>query len=392
VDVTSARSELASPAARSRRQATDVVIAGGGLIGLGIAWRAAQRGLEVSVVDPSFGQGASYGAAGMLAPVSEATYGEERLLRLGQASLSLYPSFVDELVAASGVPVRLRTTGTLQVGFDADDMAALSQLQAFHEKLGLPVARLTASDARRREPSLTPRIRGGIHVPSDHSVDGRQLHAALRAACAAGGVTLVEATATALIVESGRCVGLSLADGSPVRAGTVVNALGPWSPTLPGTPYLPVRPVGGQILRLRGPAVLEGTVRGLVRGHSVYLVPLGEDELIIGATVEEKGFASQVTAGGVYELLRDATEVAPGISELELTETVVRFRPGSPDNAPILGLCVVPGLVLATGHYRNGVLLTPITADAIATLLADGDLPEVADGFDLERFSGDRAD
>lgn len=364
----------------------DVLIAGGGLIGLGIAWRAAQRGRQVSVVDPSFGQGASYGAAGMLAPVSEATYGEERLLRLGQESLARYPSFVEEVVAASGVPVRLRTTGTLQVGFDADDMAALAVLQAFHEKLGLPVSPLTAGDARRREPSLTPRIRGGIHVPTDHSVDGRQLHGALRAACAAAGVRLIEARATGLIVESGQCVGLSLADGTQLRAGTVVNALGAWSPTLTGTPYLPVRPVGGQILRLRGPAVLEGTVRGLVRGRTIYLVPLGEDELIIGATAEEKGFASVVTAGGVYELLRDATEVVPGISELELTETVVRFRPGSPDNAPILGRCSLPGLVLATGHYRNGVLLTPVTADAIASLLATGTLPDVAEGFGVERF------
>lgn len=366
----------------------DVVIAGGGLIGLSIAWRCAQRGVAVTVVDPEFGQGASLAAAGMLAPITEAWYGEEELLRLCQSSLRRYPSFVAELQDVTGDDVRLRTEGTLQVGFDADDIRALDDLHRFHQELGLGAERLTAGDARRREPSLSPRLRGAVYVPSDHSVDGRALLAALLRAVRAAGVTLIEERASALTVAGSQVTGLRLADGRELPAPTVVNAMGVWSPYLGGARPVPVRPVGGQILRLRGESLLEGTVRALVRGHSVYLVPLGKDELIVGATVEEKGFGSRVTAGGVYELLRDATEVLPGVSELELIETLVRYRPGTPDNAPILGRADVNGLILATGHYRNGVLLTPVTADAITALIVDGSLPPEAEGFGPERFPG----
>jgi len=363
---------------------TDVVIAGGGLIGAGIAWRCVHRGLSVTVVDPSPGSGASQAAGGMLAPVSEATYGEERLLRLCQESLRRFPSFVAELSAETGHEVSLRTTGTLMVGFDADDMRALDELHGYHRELGLTASRLTPGEARRMEPGLTPRLRGAVHVAGDHSVDGRALHAALLAALPPA--TVVRRPLTGITVESGRAVGVALADGTVVRGGTVVLALGAVSGSLPGAPALPVRPVGGQILRARGERLLEGTVRALVRGHNAYLVPVGADGVIIGATSEEKGWDSRVTAGGVYELLRDAIEVLPGLAEAELTETLVRFRPGTPDNAPILGLTELPGLVAATGHYRNGVLLTPVTSDAIAALVADGALPEVATGFDASRF------
>ena len=365
----------------------DVVIAGGGLIGLGIAWRCVQRGLSVAVVDEDLGAGASFAAAGMLAPITEASYGEERLLRLCQDSLRRYPGFVAELQAASGVEVGLRTNGTLQVGFDADDMRALDELHAFHRELGLPAERLTAGDVRRREPALTPRLRGAVYVPTDHSVDARALHTALRTAVSAAGIAFEEGRIAALTVENGRTAGLTLTDGSVVRGGTVVLALGTGSASLPGAPAMPVRPVGGQILRLRGDEpLIDGTVRALVRGHAVYLVPLRDAGLIVGATVEEKGYQSRVTAGGVYELLRDAIDVVPGLAEWELAESLVRFRPGTPDNAPILGASDPPGLVLATGHYRNGVLLTPVTADAIADLVTTGALPDVATGFGAERF------
>ncbi len=365
----------------------DVVVAGGGLIGLGIAWRCVQRGLSVTVVDEDFGAGASFAAAGMLAPITEATYGEEPLLRLCQDSLRRYPEFVADLEAATGIEVGLRTNGTLQVGFDADDMQALDELHAFHRELGLPAQRLTAGDARRREPSLTPRLRGAVHVPTDYSVDARALHAALRASVSAAGVTLMADRVAALTIDNGCAVGLTLADGSVIRGGTIVLALGTGSAALQGSPPVPVRPVGGQILRLRGEdPLIEATVRALVRGRAVYLVPLRDTGLIVGATVEEKGYQSTVTAGGVYELLRDAIEVVPGLAEWELTESLVRFRPGTPDNAPILGPSGLPGLVLATGHYRNGVLLTPVTADAIADLVTTGTLPELATGFGPDRF------
>jgi glycine oxidase len=364
-----------------------VVVAGGGLIGLVVAWRAAQRGLSVTVVDDAPGRGASLAAAGMLAPVTEVGYGEEALLALGRASLRRFPDFVAEVEAASGIDVGLRTSGTVAVGFDADDMAALDELHGFQRELGLHAERLTARAARVREPSLSPRIRGALHVPADHSVDGRALHAGLHAAAVAAGVTLFESTVDSVRVEDGRATGVRLAGTAELDADVVVVALGAWSASLPGVPPLPVRPVKGQILRLRGAAgLLTGTVRALVRGRPVYLVPYDKDGLIVGATVEDRGFDDRVTAGAVYELLRDAIEVVPGVTELELVETLARWRPGTPDNAPLLGATRLPGLVVATGHYRNGVLLAPVTGDAIADLLTTGELPAPARPFTVDRF------
>lgn len=364
-----------------------VVVAGGGLIGLSVAWRAAQRGLPVTVVDEAPGSGASFAAAGMLAPVTEASYGEEALLRLCLDSLQRYPGFVSEVSRAGGVEVALRAAGTLVVGFDDDDMRALDALLGFQRELGLEVERLTGRESRRREPSLTPRVRGGLHVRGDHSVNPRALHPALLAAARAAGVRFVEARIQELRTEAGRATGLRLSDGAEVTGDVVVLALGAASGSLPGVPPLPVRPVKGQILRLAGAAgVLDGTVRALVRGRQVYLVPYGEDRLVVGATVEDRGFDPTVTAGGVHDLLHDAIEVVPGVSELPLVETLSRWRPGSADNAPLLGQSTLPGLVLATGHYRNGVLLAPVTGDAIAELLATGSLPPVAAPFTVDRF------
>ncbi|WP_369135388.1 glycine oxidase ThiO [Modestobacter sp. I12A-02662] len=366
----------------------DVAVAGGGLVGLAVAWRAAQRGLGVTVVDDAPGSGASAAAAGMLAPVTEASYGEEALLRLCAASLQRYPAFAAELEEATGLPVGLRTAGTLVVGFDEDDVRQLDVLHGFQRELGLAAERLTPRAARRREPSLTPRVRGGLAVDGDHSVDGRALHRALLAAATAAGVRVLRQRVAGLLVDGGRAAGLRLDDGARLAAGNVVLALGARSATLPGVPPLPVRPVKGQILRMAGAAgLLEGTVRALVRGRHVYLVPYGGDRLIVGATVEDRGFDATVTAGGVHDLLHDAIEVVPAVSELELTETLARWRPGTPDNAPVLGPSSLPGLVLATGHHRNGVLLTPVTGEVVAELLATGVLPGLAAPFTAERFT-----
>jgi glycine oxidase len=365
----------------------NVVVAGGGLIGLAVAWRTAQRGLSVTVVDDAPGSGASYAAAGMLAPVTEASYGEEALLRLCLDSLQRYPEFVAEVSRAAGLDVCLRTAGTLVVGFDDDDMRALDALHAFQRELGLDVARLTGRESRRREPSLTPRVRGGLHVAGDHSVDPRVLHAALLTAARAAGVRLLDGRIEGVLTEGGRATGLRLCDGADVTGDVVVLALGAASGSLPGAPPLPVRPIKGQILRLNGAGgLLDGTVRALVRGRQVYLVPSGHDRLVVGATVEDRGFDPTVTAGGVHDLLHDAIDVVPGVSELELSETLTRWRPGSTDNAPLLGPSSLPGLVLATGHYRNGVLLAPVTGDAIAELLTTGSLPPVAQPFTIDRF------
>jgi len=327
----------------------------------------------------------------MLAPVSEASYGEEPLLRLGRASLERYPAFVEELARASGVPIDLRTQGTVLVGFDADDMRALEVLHEFHRELGLPTQRLTASQARRREGTLSPRVRGALLIPTDYSIEPRALHAALLAAATASRVRMLRARVDSVQVADARVTGLRLADGVELPADVVVVALGAWSGTLPGAPSMPVRPVKGQILRLRAAAgLLGGTVRALVRGRSIYLVPFGADGLIVGATAEEKGFDGAVTAGAAHDLLHDAIEVVPAVRELELVETVARWRPGTPDNAPILGPSTIAGLVVATGHYRNGVLLTPITADIVADLLTTGKLPDIAEPFQPGRFETGR--
>ena len=365
---------------------TRVLVAGGGVVGMAVAWRAAGAGFDVTVVDEAPGEGATHAAAGMLAPVAEASYGEEGLVRLACASLARYPGFVAELEAASGRSVGFRTAGTTLVGFDEDDVRALAELHRFHLELGLAAERVSPRECRRLEPSLSTRVRGGVRLPEDHSVDGRALHAALLVALERAGGRVQRARIDGLLVEQGRTVGLRLLDGTVLRADAVVLALGASSGGLAGAPPVPVRPVKGQILRLRGEPLLTGTVRALVRGRSVYLVPYGQGRLIVGATVEELGFDARLTAGAVLELLQDAAEVVPGVSELELVETTVRWRPGTPDNAPLLGPCSLPGLLLATGHYRNGVLLAPVTADVLLEVLTVGDLPAVAAGCTATRF------
>jgi glycine oxidase len=221
-------------------------------------------------------------------------------------------------------------------------------------------------------------------------VDGRALHAGVLAAATAAGVRVVRSRVEGVRIEDGRATGLLLDGSEDLAAEAVVLALGAHSAALPGVPPLPVRPVKGQILRMRGAAgLLTGTVRALVRGRQIYLVPYGVDGLIVGATVEDLGFDATVTAGGVHDLLHDAIEVVPGVTELELTETLARWRPGTPDNAPVLGPSGLPGLLLATGHYRNGVLLTPLTGEVIAELLVSGQLPDIATPFTSDRFGKD---
>ncbi|MFD8750910.1 glycine oxidase ThiO [Kitasatospora sp. NPDC059577] len=377
----------------------DVLVIGGGIIGLAVAWRAAQRGLRTLVVDPDPGGGAARVAAGMLAPVTELQYGEEPLLRLGMASNERYAAFAAELTEASGgADTGYRACGTIAVALDSDDREELRELHAFHRRLGLDSTWLTGREARKLEPMLAPGVRGGLHVADDHQVDGRRMLTALLLAGERAGVTVRPAEAVELLVEGGRAVGARLGTGERVTADRVVLAAGPHSHRLAGLPegVLPaVRPVKGQVLRLRIPAAyrpfLSRNVRAVVRGGHIYLVPRENGELVIGATTEEQGYDTTVTAGGVYELLRDAHELVPGITELPLVETSAGLRPGSPDNAPLLGPTALPGLVAATGHHRNGVLLAPVTADVLAEYLATGELPPLAQPFTPTRFSPDRS-
>ncbi|GIH97191.1 FAD-dependent oxidoreductase [Planobispora siamensis] len=361
----------------------DVLLVGGGIIGLSVAWRAARRGLRVAVVDPAPAGGASHAAAGMLAPVSEVTYTEEPLLRLGLASLARWPAFAAELAADSGHDLDYRAEGTLDVAFGADDLAALDELAAFMGKLGLPFERLTGRECRRLEPMLAPAVRGGLLAPGDAWVDPRRVTRALLSALERLDVTMIHARAAGLEHSGEAVTGVRLAPGSPasgpasgspgadpagrvVPARRVILAAGAWSGVLEGLPpraLPPVRPVKGQIMRLRSPEpILRRCVRGVVHGSSVYLVPRGDGELVVGATQEELGFDTRVTAGGLWELLRDARELVPGVTELEVADVVAGLRPGTPDNLPLVGPASPPGLSMATGHHRGGVLLAPLTA------------------------------
>ncbi|MEV8534582.1 glycine oxidase ThiO [Streptomyces sp. NPDC051211] len=377
---------------------SDVLVIGGGIIGLVTAWRTARRGLTVALADPAPGGGAAQVAAGMLAAVTELHYGEETLLALNTASAARYEAFAAELAEASGgLDIGYRACGTLSVALDSDDRLHLRELHALQQRCGLESEWLTGRECRRLEPMLAPGVRGGLRVDGDHQVDPRRLAAALLAACERAGVVFHRANAERLTVTADRAAGAVLDDGTQLTAGQVVLAAGSLSGRLAGVPVgavPPVRPVKGQVLRLSVPAAyapfLSRTVRAVVRGSHVYLVPRENGELVVGATSEELGWDTTVTAGGVYELLRDAHELVPGITELPLTETRAGLRPGTPDNAPLLGPTDLPGLHLATGHYRNGVLLTPVTGDVMAELLATGQLPEAARPFTPRRFSSVR--
>ncbi|MFI0484630.1 glycine oxidase ThiO [Actinomadura sp. 9N215] len=371
----------------------EIVIIGAGVIGLATAWRAAAGGAGVTLVDPEPASGASAVAAGMLTPVSELTYGEEPLLRLGLASRDRYGAFVAELEELTGLETGYRTDGIIEVAFDADDLKYLDDLRRFQESLGIPVEALTGRECRRLEPMLAPGVRGGLLAPEDGSIDPRRLTPALLAAGEKLGVRLVRRRAAGIVVERDTAVGVRLDDGTTVGADRILLAAGPWSGDLDGLPpgtVPPVRPVKGQVIRLRARTPFIGrSTRGMVKGSSVYLVPRLDGEIVVGATQEELGFDTRVTAGGLWELLRDARELLPGVTELEFAEVSAGLRPGSPDNAPVMGPSALPGLVIGTGHFRNGILLTPVSADILSATLLDDPVPDVAEPFSPGRFSSE---
>lgn len=369
----------------------DVVVVGGGLIGLGIAWRCAQGGLRVTVSDSDPGSGASGTAAGMLAPATELSYDETELLRLNLASAARFPDWVAELREVTGHDVDYQAKGTVVAAWDQADLAVLKDLHAFQLRHGLRSEVLTGRQLRRLEDQTSPGLPGGLLAPDDHQVDPQRLHAALLSAATAAGVRIVPGTRR-ILRHGDRVTGVELDDGGRCDAGSVVLAAGAWSRTVPGLDddagRPPVRPVKGQVLVLRGDGepLLRHVVRGLVRGSPVYLVQRGDGRVIVGASSEEAGFDVTARAGAVYELLRDAQALVPAVGELRLERVSTSLRPGTPDNAPVIGPAEPPGLVLATGHYRHGVLLTPATADGVAALLLGGRLPEPLAAFSPQRF------
>ena len=368
----------------------NVIIIGAGVVGLGIAWRLAQRGVEVTVFDKGCaGAGASHAAAGMLAACVEAEPGEEALVALGRTSQAQWPDFATELERVTGISVDLRREGILMIALTADDQARLHHHLEFQRSLDLPLEWIGAAELRRREPHLGSTLAGAIYSPQDHQVDNRKLVTALRSAAEEAGATIHEYQSVRGIVIAGeRARGVALTDRTEVTADAVVLAAGAWSRTIEGlAPALrpPVRPLKGQAIALQmDPAA--PLIHHVCWAPGVYMVPRNDGRLILGATVEEKGFDPNLTAGGVLALLEAAWRAVPAVEELPIAEMWVGHRPGSRDDAPILGPSGVPGLIYATGHHRNGILLAPVTANFIAHAVIDGVVaPDIAP-FGVDRF------
>lgn len=342
-----------------------LAIVGGGVIGLAVAWRAAAAGYRVTVFDPAAGRGASWVAGGMLAPVTEAWPGEEDVLELGEESLRRWPDFAAGLLA-EGLDPGLSRAGTVVAAFDHADADQLDILAGYLHGLGREATRLSGRRLRRTEAGLAGAVRSGLLVPGDLAVDNRKLLDALITAARQHGARFVADAVVEVGADTVRT------ESAAHRFDTVVLAAGAWSAQLHPGLAGHVRPLKGEILRLRvrrgsvPPA--QRTIRATVEGRPVYLVPREGGELVLGATQYEAGFDTTVTARGVRELLEGAERIFPSIAEYELTEMQVGLRASSSDNLPYLGQ-LDDGVFVATGHHRNGLLLAPITADAVLAWL-----------------------
>lgn len=372
-----------------------IVIIGGGICGLTIGWRLAQAGRDVTVIERgAAGKEASWAAAGMLAPQIEAEYGEEALIPLALASRDMWAEFAAELLTETGIDVDYRAEGTLLVALDRDDQEELDHRYDFLTRNGLDIEKLTGYEARQREPHLARAVSGAIFSPLDHQVDNRKVMDALRAAFAKAGGVLQENTAVdEILVSEDRVTGVRAGTGK-IMADQVVLAAGVWSRNIPGLPEVarpPVRPLKGQMIEVQMPVdaplighVVWGPGNSIV--PCIYLAPKAGGRLIIGATVEEMGFDTSMTAGGMFELLRAAWEVLPGIYDLPVVDSWAGLRPASRDDAPILGPSAVEGLVLATGHHRNGILLAPVTGSEVTDYILSGAISDLMRPFLVKRF------
>ncbi len=365
-------------------------IIGGGVAGLGLAWRLAQRGVKSVVFDMgAMGRGASWAAAGMLAAVIEAEPGEDALIPFVLKSQSMWPEFAKELNTYTGHDIGYRESGTIFIAAERDDEGLLKQRYDYLKNRNLPVEWLDKNELRKREPFLSPRVTHGFYSAQDHQVDNRALVDALHAACIKAGVELHPNSE----IQEIKCVGdrathLTINNES-ITVENVVLAAGAWSGSIKGLSQNilpPVFPMKGQLLSLQMD-VRQPLLKHVMWTPQVYLVPRSDGRLIVGATLEDKGFDASLTAGGMLHLLRETWEALPGIEELPLLESWAGFRPTSRDDAPILGPSGLKNLSFMTGQHRHGILMTPLAASAMCEYICNGALPDVAAPFTINRFN-----
>jgi len=374
--------------ANSASDSKRVAVVGGGIIGLSVGWQLARRGCAVTVFDrDTAGRAASWVAAGMLAPVSEFGFENEDFLAFGQRSMEMFPRYLDELAEDGGRTVPLDTRGTMVVGFHRDDTERIRRIYNFREQRGLPVQWMTGSEARELEPLLSPRAASAMWIPQDHQINNREVVESLKEALAGAGGELAEHTEIkSLRSRNGRCVGVTMSRGDH-DADAVVLAAGCWSGGLAGIPAAiapKVRPVKGQIVSLGTDPSFE--FKRVIRAPDAYILPKGDGRVLIGATEEEMGFDTTPTAGPVMRLIERAWEAVPSIYDLPIESFEAGLRPGTRDHEPLIGDSGMEGLYYATGHYRHGILLAPVTAYAICDMILEGKTPDWAAPFAPSRF------
>jgi glycine oxidase len=370
----------------------DVLVIGGGIIGGSIAFRLAQQNLSVALLDQQdFGREASWAAAGMLSPAPDSS-ADIPLVPFGRASLGLYPAFVEEVEEVSELAAHYRPRGAMELFFSADAERRLSTLVALHHALGLPTEPLPLDEARKLEPALGREVRAAALLPYEASVDNRALTLAVLAAAASSDVTMLPNTGvTELLHHAHKCTGV-LAGGETYTAGNVVLAAGAFSGKIAGlSPALATRPIRGQMLAFRSAAA---RLRGVVRSEHAYLVPRDDAEsqwIVAGSTIEDAGFEKRVTPQGIEHILSAIQEMVPELAGAEITETWCGLRPDTPDHLPLLGPARLQNLAVATGHYRNGILLAPITAKLICEWITEGRVSMDWEIFNPERFANAQA-
>jgi len=372
----------------STASSSPVLIIGAGTIGLSIGWELARSGTPVRLFDcDEPGRGATWRAGGMLTPDAELQFEEPELYRLNHESLKRWPAFVETLEGETGIDLGFRTEGTLTVAPDEDSAAAMERVYRFQKKIGAEVERLTGAEAREREPFLAPHVAGAVYT-DDAQVDNRALVRALVNGIQHHDGTIHSGVSVDAVHPDAERPAVVTASGERIEGQEVIVAAGTWSRQIEGLAEAvlpPVRPVKGQIIELERRPTFD--LRHVVRGPDAYLVPKADDRLLVGATSEEKGFETDVTAGGLYNLLEGALELVPGIRELCVQNLDVGLRPGTRDNAPLLGPSGAPGITYATGHYRHGILLTPVTAQEVATYVQTDTVSEWLEPFLPSRFA-----